>query len=53
MTCDPDAIKDIEVWGTVMEGRVLVAKSAAEHALKVAHTHGKSEGEVNRDRKSF
>ncbi len=63
VTCDPDAIKDIEVWGTVMEGRVLpvagsasmgatgypdqhtpeensrFAKTAAEHALKVAHTH--------------
>jgi len=63
VTCDPDAIKDIEVWGTVMEGQVLpvggnaargatgfrdlrtpeenarFAKTAAEHALKVAHTH--------------
>lgn len=64
VTCDPDAIKDIELWGTVMEGRVLpvggisasgatgfhdrsapeedarFAKTTAEHALKVAHTHG-------------
>jgi len=64
VTCDPGRIKDIGVWGTVMEGRVLpvgrssvsgatgyrdpgapqensrFAKTAAEHALKVAHSHG-------------
>jgi hypothetical protein len=48
LTIDAMKIKDIRVWGTVMEGRKLPAvdtakkaftRAALGHALKVAHAH--------------